>query len=84
MTVGGEPTYGQKILQQAWGAMQPAIDAARIAAEKRTGKRLKIEEVSLVAVAQEQREVYDVVVTMVPDPPAAGAQPPEAASEPSV
>jgi hypothetical protein len=79
--VSTKRTYGEQILQRAWDTLQPAISAAQRSAEKRAGCKLKITDVHLVPVAQEQREVYDVMVTMVPDP---GPNPPEASNEPSV
>ncbi len=82
MTVSRERTYGEKILHRAWDTLQPAMRAAHKSAERRAGEKLKITDVRLIPVAGEQREVYDVMLTMVPDraipSEAAAPQPPEA------
>jgi hypothetical protein len=70
-------TYGETILRRSWDILQPSIASAQRAAEQRTGCKLKIIDVHLVPVASEQREVYDVMLTMVPDIPVP-ATPPEA------
>lgn len=69
MTVSTDLAYGQEILRKTYGVIEGTI-AERVArATKVRGVPMKCTDVSLVPVADEGREVYEVYVTIEPATP---------------
>lgn len=62
-----DDTYRQALLREVHRVLEPEIARKLRAAENARGVKLKVESVSLKLVAEEQREAYDVFLTMVPD-----------------
>lgn len=78
MTVSTKPAAASEALLEAvHNTLRAEIEAMRAASEAKYGCPLQITNITLVPVAQEQREVYDVYLAMEP---IAARQPPEASN----